>query len=206
MVTMARNFDKEFMDGLKNYMKTESMKHGQQTWSKTITEIAEDLTRLNLFNDSTTISARGNKVWQYLTRLENSGAIRIDKGKQKGNPSWYTWLNDIINEQLLEEKEEYLDMTDEIANEANQLTQKIINNQTILSQKIMSLSGELCHYKQAISDLKPFGTSPETGEQFLMAKKGSNINAIIAQVKKELEDESENQKENQKEEDNTTKQ
>jgi hypothetical protein len=202
VVTMARNFDKEFMDGLKNYMKSEWMKAGQQPWSKTVIQIATDLA--HLFDEATSMSARGNKVWQYLGRLENSGAIKIQRGKEKGNPSWYTWLSDNINQELLEQREECLETIEEIAVEGNNFVQKVINKCADQSKQILDLRGELIHYKQAMVDLEFFSANPD-GRQIFMVKKGSDLGSIVDQVKKEYEEKAQ-QESNEKNEENEKRQ
>jgi archaellum component FlaC len=183
---MARNIDNEFLGRLKNYIKKEWLKNGQQPFSKVITEIAQDL-----FGEEYTpkhASDLGNKTWRYLRMLEQGLSIKIEKGKSRGNPNWYTWLNENINEQLFQQKEERISTIDNIANEGTDFVRKIINTYENQSKQYLNILGELNHLKESIKDLELFSVGTD-GRQILMAKKGSNINSIIDQVKQEFKHE-----------------
>lgn len=195
---MPRNPNNEFKEKLKNYIKSEWMKHGQKTFSIPIGEITVDI-----FGEDK--STHRNMIWRYLPALEKSGFIKVDKGNQKGNPNWYTWLNDNIVEQISEQREECIETMEDFIKDYNDLGQRAVNIQSDLTQKLTSALGELNHYKQAFLDLELYGGPGPDGKQIIMAKKESNIGSIITQVKKEYE-KKEQQEQTQEEKDNTTNQ
>lgn len=174
---MAKPIDKEFRDKLKMYMKAEWMKSGQQKFSRTISDITKEL-----FNGSDDDNNR-NTVWRYLNMLERGGSIKILKGKGS-QASEYVYVDGKFIDELAEIKEECTDNIDDFVKEATNVIQKAVNIQSDLSQKLISATGEINFYKQAVLSLEPWGTAPD-GTTMFRIKSGSELPAILAELKKQ---------------------
>jgi hypothetical protein len=198
MVSMPRNPNNDFKEQLKNYLKAEWMKNGQKEFSKTLVEITIDL-----FGEHT--SARGNKVFQYVERLENSCTIAVRRGNGKGKPNWYTWLNNNASEQIAEKREKRIGILDDFQTETSNVFTNVIQKYANIfadqSKEYIAAIGELEHYKQILNNLKYFSVAPD-GQEIFIIQKESGMKALLEQLKLEQQ-QKQQQEQNQKEEDNT---
>lgn len=175
---MAKPIDKEFRDKLKMYMKAEWMKNGQQKFSKTVSEIAQDI-----FNGNDTDNNR-NMVWRYLNMLERGGSIKIIKGKGSQS-SEYIYVDDKFVKELSDVKFECADTIDDFIKEATAAIQKGVNINQSLTQKLIAVTGENNMLKQAILSLEPWGTTPD-GMVMYRLKAGSELPALLDKLKNEI--------------------
>lgn len=177
---MAKPVDVNFLNQLRTYLKSQWMKNGQQQFSKTLEDIAIDLTG----QDKEEIkSAFKNKIFRSLKLLENGGSIKIYRGEgSKANK--FNYIDDKMIEVLSDTKEECIDIINDYAQKQNTLTQEVINAYQDLSQKLIAARGDVNYYKQAILSLEPCGFGLDNTPMYKV-KKGSDLPVIMERLQKE---------------------
>lgn len=178
---MARPIDVDFLNQLRIHLKTEWIKNGQQQFTKTLDQLAVDLTGLPKEQIKSSLK---NKIFNYLEMLERGGSIRIERG-EGSKPNKYTYVDDKIVGLSEETKVECNNTIDDIAKKGTQFVHETVVLYKSLSQKLIEQEGENNFLKQAILTLEPWGTD-SNGTTIYRLKKGSDIPQIIEKLQKEL--------------------
>lgn len=182
MITMARPIDVDFLNQLRTHLKAEWMKNGQQQFSKTLDQLAMELTGLPKEKIKSSLK---NKIFNYLDMLERGGSIKIERG-EGSRPNRFTYIDDKIVGDFIETKAECNNTIDDIAKKGTEFIQEAVDLYTSLSQKLIEQKGENNFLKQAILSLEPWGTDPN-GVVMYRLKRGSDLPQIIEKLQKELE-------------------
>jgi len=179
---MARPIDADFLNQLRTYLKKEWMVNGQRQFSKSLDQIAMDITGLPKEKIKSSLK---NKIFNYLSMLENGGSIKIEKGIGS-NPNKFSYVDDKMIENLSQTKEQCNNSIDDFVKSATSALQMGIDLNADLSQKLIAAQGEINFYKQALLSLENWGTDPN-GVVMYRLKRGSELPTIIGQIEKEME-------------------
>jgi hypothetical protein len=177
---MARNIDYDFQNKLLNNIKSEWMKNGEQAFSKSFENFANDIEGQNS-------EAIRNKIFYFIKRLEKSNRIKVITGKGS-TPNEYIFVNENINKEIYNAKEKCNLEEDDYVQRQNSITQDTIDMLTKRKVELLAAVAESSNYKSSLLELEYFGTDKDEHLIFI-AKKGSSIKTIIEQLRQDQENE-----------------
>lgn len=206
---MARNIDYKFKEQLLTYIKSQWMQNGQEPFTKSIADIAEELRSQYPNLRKKPLDSLTNQTWHYLNKIERGGHIKIIKSKGP-TANTFIYISDHVIEEIASTKnicnntiDDYIRKQNAITQDTinnlknysqkqNEITQQMINIMLNLKQKLVASVGDITHLKLAIANLEYYGTGKDDVEIYI-ALKGSGIKTIIEMIQNEFKNSSENQ-------------
>lgn len=177
---MSQPIDTEFLNELRIYLKAEWMKNGQQSFAKTLVQIAMDLTGLPKEQIKSSLT---NKIFRSLKLLENGGSLKIEHG-EGSQPNKFSYINDKFIKELSDNQIKKHTTINEIATEGTNFVQKYVDLYNTLFEESQTRIGEINLLKQAIKSLEPCGFGMNQMPMYTL-KPGSDLSLLIEKLQKE---------------------
>ena len=146
---MSKPFNQEIRDKILAFIKKEYLMNGERPFSCSLSKIANEVGGL-----------RGEKVWYYITALNNSGRIKVEWGKGSV-ANKYTFVSDDPVSEIHNKKEENTKIISDYFKSLNENICQITNFMNNNTDEAIKLFGELTYLKNNLIKIRTVGPSTE---------------------------------------------
>jgi len=146
---MAKPFNQDLRNKILAFIKKEWLMNGQKQFSCSLSKIAEAVG-----------GQRGEKVWYYITALNNSNRIKVEWGKGSV-ANKYTFVSDEPVGEIYDRKEENTKIIGDYFKSLNENICQITNYMNSNTEEAIRLLGELTYLKDNLIKVKSIGSSTE---------------------------------------------